>query len=77
MEIVTHISTWQRYCLFVDVEELHRWQVSKCTEHPEFERLDDEEVMKNDPCVRAMMEETEEVRLIGNNTYLIIFLVCV
>lgn len=48
------------YCI-TDVEELHLWHVSKCSGHAAFERIEDEEELKrNDPCVAAMIEETEE-----------------
>ena len=30
----------------VDVEELHQWHVAKCTAHPSFERLPDEDVLR-------------------------------
>jgi tRNA (guanine-N7-)-methyltransferase len=43
-----------------DVEELHLWHVEKCTAHACFERLDDDEVFRNDPAVNAMITETEE-----------------
>lgn len=48
------------YCI-TDVEELHRWHVEKCSSHPAFERIEDEaELLRSDPCVKAMIEETEE-----------------
>jgi tRNA (guanine-N7-)-methyltransferase len=48
------------YCI-TDVEELHLWHVDKCSAHPSFERIIDEEALKlTDPCVGAMLEETEE-----------------
>ena len=43
------------------MEELHLWHVEKCTAHPSFQRITDEEKLKlTDPCVGAMLEETEE-----------------
>jgi tRNA (guanine-N7-)-methyltransferase len=42
-----------------DVEDLHMWHVEKCSTHPCFERISDEE-LASDPCVKAMTEETEE-----------------
>lgn len=48
------------YCI-TDVEELHEWHVNKCSGHAAFERIEgDEELRASDPCVRAMIEETEE-----------------
>jgi tRNA (guanine-N7-)-methyltransferase len=50
--------------------------VAKCTAHPYFERLPDEEVQQNDPAVRAMCEETEEskkVARIGGRKYFAVF----
>ena len=29
--------------IYIDVEELHQWHVDKCTAHPYFERVPDEE----------------------------------
>mmetsp|Transcript_12141 Transcript_12141/g.18335 ORF Transcript_12141/g.18335 Transcript_12141/m.18335 type:complete len:143 (+) Transcript_12141:246-674(+) len=49
-----------RLYTITDVEELHLWHVEKCTAHPCFERLDDDEVLENDPAVKAMINETEE-----------------
>ena len=43
-----------------DVKELHDWHVDKCSNHPYFERIPNEEVEKEDPAVRAMIEMTEE-----------------
>jgi tRNA (guanine-N7-)-methyltransferase len=58
------------YCI-TDVKELHEWHVEKCDSHPLFERLSEED-MKDDPCVEAMIQETEEAkkveRLGGDNT---------
>ncbi len=48
------------YCI-TDVEELHLWHVEKCSNHSAFERITDEdELRRTDPCVKAMIEETEE-----------------
>lgn len=47
------------YCI-TDVEELHDWHVEKCDIHPLFRRITDEAVVQADPCVKAMIEETEE-----------------
>ena len=59
-----------------DVEELHKWHVAKCTDHPMFERIPDEEVMRDDEGARAMLEETEEskkVARIGGKKYFAVF----
>lgn len=52
------------YCI-TDVEELHLWHVAKCTAHPSFERIEDEVELSDDPCVRAMSEETEESKKVA------------
>jgi tRNA (guanine-N7-)-methyltransferase len=49
-----------RLYTITDVEDLHKWHVNKCDNHPLYERLDDGIVLKEDPCVMAMIEETEE-----------------
>lgn len=46
------------YCI-TDVEELHQWHVEKCDAHPLFRRISVEEEAK-DPCVNAIIHETEE-----------------
>jgi tRNA (guanine-N7-)-methyltransferase len=58
-----------------DVKELHEWHVSKCNAHPLFERVTDEE-NDNDPCVRAMITETEEGKKVernGGNKYFAVY----
>ena len=64
------------YCI-TDVEELHLWHVAKCTGHAAFERIEDEENLKEtDPCVNAMIEETEEgkkVARMNGNKYFAVF----
>ena len=42
------------------MEELHRWHEAKGEAHPYFERLPDDEVRAEDPCVEIMLNETEE-----------------
>jgi len=42
-----------------DVEDLHEWMYKHCNEHRLFEKVDEDE-MNEDPCVRAMVSETEE-----------------
>lgn len=54
------------YCI-TDVKELHDWHVEKCNAHPLFRKLDDEQVMKEDPCVNAMSVETEESKKVDRN----------
>jgi tRNA (guanine-N7-)-methyltransferase len=49
-----------------DVEELHLWHVEKCTAHPSFERVTDDE-LANDPAVTAMINETEEGKKVARN----------
>ncbi|TMW57198.1 hypothetical protein Poli38472_003123 [Pythium oligandrum] len=58
-----------------DVEDLHNWHVEKCTAHPCFVRIPDEE-LASDPCVKAMTEETEEGKKVargGGNKYFAVF----
>lgn len=49
-----------RLYTITDVEVLHHWHVEKCTNHPCFQRINDDEVLTSDPCVAAMISETEE-----------------
>jgi tRNA (guanine-N7-)-methyltransferase len=46
------------YCI-TDVHELHLWHVAKCSAHPLFVSVSEEEVSA-DPAVPAMQQETEE-----------------
>lgn len=41
------------------MEDLHNWHMEKCRSHPLFRELSQEE-MEDDPCVKAMINETEE-----------------
>jgi tRNA (guanine-N7-)-methyltransferase len=64
-----------RLYTITDVEELHNWHVKHCTNHPLFRILTKEE-MDNDPCVKAMYNETEEgkkVERAGSNKYMAVF----
>ncbi|VEU42038.1 unnamed protein product [Pseudo-nitzschia multistriata] len=54
------------YCI-TDVKELHEWHVAKCDAHPLFERIEDEKVLAADPCVNAMVTETEEGKKVARN----------
>lgn len=59
-----------------DVEELHKWHVEKCDAHPYFRRLPNEEIIDSDPCVRAMLESTEEskkVARLGGNKHFAVY----
>ena len=49
-----------------DVEDLHAWIVQHVTEHPSFERMDQQEV-DQDECVRIVCEETEEGKKVQRN----------
>ena len=49
-----------RLYTITDVKDLHDWHVDKCSNHPYFERIPNEEVLRDDPAVRAMIEKTEE-----------------
>ena len=50
-----------------DVKELHEWHVAKCDSHPLFERIEDEKELAKDPCVNAMITETEEGKKVARN----------
>ena len=39
----------------IDVEELHQWHVAKCTAHPSFERLPDEDVLRGQPTIDQLL----------------------
>jgi tRNA (guanine-N7-)-methyltransferase len=54
------------YCI-TDVKELHDWHVAKCDTHPLFDRIEDEEELAKDPCVNAMITETEEGKKVARN----------
>lgn len=54
------------YCI-TDVKELHDWHVENCNAHPLFRKLDDAQVLKEDPCVQAMSVETEESKKVERN----------
>jgi tRNA (guanine-N7-)-methyltransferase len=56
-----------RLYTITDVKDLHEWHVSKCDEHPLFVRLDDKDVLENDPAVKAMIEETEEGKKVARS----------
>jgi tRNA (guanine-N7-)-methyltransferase len=49
-----------------DVKELHEWHVEKCDAHPLFERIDEKQLAE-DPCVKAMINETEEGKKVARN----------
>ena len=50
-----------------DVKDLHDWNVKHLDMHPLFERIPDE-LVKDDPCVKVMREETDEAqKVIRNN----------
>ncbi|VDD94002.1 unnamed protein product [Enterobius vermicularis] len=49
-----------------DVEDLHLWMVKHLSEHPLFERLNEEE-MKADPVVELLFESTEEGQKVTRN----------
>eukprot|EP00979_Chaetoceros_neogracilis_P013337 scaffold3789_cov247-Chaetoceros_neogracile.AAC.9 len=62
------------YCI-TDVEDLHNWHVKHCRAHPLFRELTKVE-MDEDPCVKAMYNETEEgkkVERAGTNKYYAVY----
>jgi len=48
-----------------DVKELHEWMDGCCRDHPLFEVVPQEE-QAEDPCVKAVMSETEEAKRVQN-----------
>jgi tRNA (guanine-N7-)-methyltransferase len=67
-------ETGRLYCI-TDVEDLHQWHVAKCNAHPMFRPLSEDE-MKLDPCVAAMISETEEgkkVERAGTSKYYAVY----
>lgn len=54
------------YCI-TDVSELHQWHVAKCNAHALFRKITDDAFLRDDPCVRAMKEETEEGKKVSRN----------
>lgn len=48
-----------------DVKELHEWMERSCQEHPLFEAVPKDE-QASDPCVVAVMNETEEAKRVRN-----------
>ena len=58
-----------------DVEDLHNWHLKHCRAHPMFRELNDED-LKDDPCVEAMYNETEEGKKVaraGTKKYYAVF----
>ena len=58
-----------------DVEDLHNWHLHHCRSHPMFRELSVVE-MEDDPCVKAMYNETEEGKKVaraGTNKYYAVF----
>lgn len=49
-----------------DVRELHEWMVEKCDNHPLFERIPDKD-LEDDPCIRCILNETEEGKKVARN----------
>ncbi|CAJ1333921.1 unnamed protein product [Effrenium voratum] len=48
-----------------DVKELHEWMDQACEEHPLFVRVPEEEI-RGDPCIEAVVAETEEAKRVKN-----------
>jgi len=64
-----------RLYTITDVEDLHNWHVKHCRSHPMFREMTDDE-LENDPCVKAMHNETEEgkkVERAGTNKYYTVY----
>ena len=50
-----------------DVKDLHEWHVKECDSHPMFDRITDEKELADDPCINAMITETEEGKKVARN----------
>lgn len=46
--------------------DLHEWMVKHLDAHPLFSRFTDEE-LKDDPCIKCVMEDTEEGKKVARN----------
>ena len=66
-EYAYFLSPGGKLYAITDVKELHEWHVAKCDSHPLFERIEDEEELAKDPCVKAMITETEEGKKVARN----------
>lgn len=64
-EYAYFLAPGARLYTVTDVEELHLWHVDKCSAHPCFRRLPNEELLQTDPAVQAMLEETEESKKVA------------
>ena len=65
-----------RLYTITDVEELYKWHVEKCDNHPYYERIPDDEVLANDPAVNLIITETEEgkkVQRMGGKKYFAVY----
>lgn len=61
--------------VITDVEDLHNWHLKHCGAHELFRKLSEVE-MEDDPCVKAMYNETEEgkkVERAGTNKYYAVY----
>ncbi|GMH65860.1 hypothetical protein TL16_g11547 [Triparma laevis f. inornata] len=61
--------------LITDVKALHEWHLEKTDAHEMFARLSDD-AMENDPCVKAMINVTEEGKKVersGSNKYFMVY----
>ena len=65
-----------RLYTITDVEELYKWHVEKCDNHPYYERIPDDEALANDPAVKLIITETEEgkkVERMGGKKYFAVY----
>ena len=70
--LLTHFSIHPSSFL-VDVEELHQWHVAKCTAHPFFERLPDEEVLRGQSALQLPSPSLPSPTLIHTLSYAFMF----
>ena len=63
--------------LVTDVEELHKWHLEKCENHSQFQRIPDEDILRDEPAImKGMLSETEEskkVDRIGGKKYFAVY----
>jgi len=64
------------FIYYVDVKDLHEWHIEKCSNHPCFERIPDDEALAHDPCTNMLFTETEEgkkVTRLGGKKFFAVF----
>jgi tRNA (guanine-N7-)-methyltransferase len=75
-EYAHYLAPGARLYTVTDVEDLHNWHVEKCSAHQAFRRLNNDQLLADDPAVAAMLNETEEskkVARMGGSKYFAVF----